>query len=69
VTKRTTTKENKGERKMKSNVILATTWASTNASKIRFVTVGALVILGLLAGVGPQHQMIAQAGPAIGGSH
>ncbi len=53
---------------MKSNVILAATWVSTNSSKIRFVTVGALVILGLLAGVGPQHQ-IAQAGPAIGGSH
>jgi hypothetical protein len=53
---------------MKSNVILAATWASANASKIRFVTVGALVILGILAGVGPQHQ-IAQAGPAIGGSH
>jgi hypothetical protein len=54
---------------MNSNVILASTWVSTNSTKIRFVTVGALVILGLLAGVGPQHQLIAQAGPAIGGSH
>ncbi len=53
---------------MKSSVILATTWVSSNSSKVRFITVGALVILGILAGVGPQHQ-IAQAGPAIGGSH
>ena len=53
---------------MKSNVILATTWASSNIGKIRIVTVGALVILGLIAGIAPQNQ-IAQAGPAIGGSH
>ncbi len=53
---------------MKSNAILAATWASSNIGKIRFITVGAVLLLGFVGIVGPQHQ-IAQAGPAIGGSH
>lgn len=51
---------------MKSNLILVTTWLSSNPSKVRNITLGSLMLIGLIAGLSPNH--VALAGTAPGGS-
>ena len=52
---------------MKHNLILATTWVSSNQNRARKVTVGVLLAVAVIGTLVPG--FAALAGPAVGGSH
>ena len=52
---------------MKSNLILATTWLSSNQNRARKVAVGVVLAVAIVGSLVPG--FAALAGPAVGGSH